>query len=557
MANGGMASFQVPLLKTVDYDNWSIKMKALLGAHDVWEIVEKGYDEPSDESALSLTQKDSLRDSRKRDKKALFLIYQALDDDGFEKISIATSAKQAWEKLQVSYNGEEKVKKVRLQTLRRQFDVLQMKEGETVSDYFSRVLSISNQLKRNGEKLEDVTIIEKILRSLESRFESVTTVIEETKDLQEMTIEQLLGSLQAYEERKKMNEGITEQLLKLDLKSVKKDERFNNSYKSYRGRGRGQGRGRATEQEKEFSNNNQEREEHSTRGRGRGRSNSRYEKSQVKCYNCNKFGHYAKECRAPKSKVNERANYIEEERKEDGTLLLAYKDNERCEDGTWYLDTGASNHMCGKRSMFMELDESVGGNVSFGDNSKIEVKGKGNILIRLKNGKHQFIFNVYFVPNMKSNILSLGQLLEKGYDIHLQNNYLFLKDNIGTLIAKVPMSRNRMFLLNIQNDVAKCLKACYKDVSWLWHLRFGHLNFGGLELLSKKEMVRGLPCIKHPDQMCEACLLGKHFRKSFPRESSSRAQKPLELIHTDVCGPIKPCSLSKSNYFLLFIDDFS
>ncbi|KAM2045153.1 hypothetical protein ACFX1T_009386 [Malus domestica] len=111
--------------------------------------------------------------------------------------------------------------------------------------------------------------------------------------------------------------------------------------------------------------------------------------------------------------------------------------------------------------------------------------------------------------------------------------------------------------MNIQNDVAKCLKICYKDISWLWHLRFGHLNFGGLELLSKKEMVRGLPCISHPDQVCEGCLLGKQFRKSFPKESTTRAQKPLELIHTDVCGPIKPSSLGKNNYFLLFIDDFS
>ncbi|KAM1744384.1 hypothetical protein ACFX11_011278 [Malus domestica] len=95
------------------------------------------------------------------------------------------------------------------------------------------------------------------------------------------------------------------------------------------------------------------------------------------------------------------------------------------------------------------------------------------------------------------------------------------------------MSKNRMFPMDIQNDVAKCLKICYKDISWLWHLRFGHLNFGGLELLSKKEMVRGLPCISHPDQVCEGCLLGKQFRKSFPKESTTRTQKPLELIHTD------------------------
>jgi len=74
-------------------------MKALLGAHDVWEMVEKGYKEPQDETSLFQAQKKTLKDSRKRDKKALFLIYQALDDDAFEKISDATSAKKAWDKL--------------------------------------------------------------------------------------------------------------------------------------------------------------------------------------------------------------------------------------------------------------------------------------------------------------------------------------------------------------------------------------------------------------------------------------------------------------------------
>ncbi|XP_020571208.1 uncharacterized protein LOC110018279 [Phalaenopsis equestris] len=233
-----------------------------------------------------------------------------------------------------------------------------------------------------------MVIMEKILRSLYSKFDSITTIIEETNDLQAMTIEQLLSSLQAHEEKKKMNEEIAEQLLKTNLQPTQKDESFNN-IRSQHGRGSGRERGHASKQGWS-TNNSYEKGERSTRGRGQVRSNSRYDKYQIKCYNCNKFEYYAKECRAHKYKVNERVNYIEEKREEDSTILLAYKDNERGEDSTWYLDTGASNHMCGRRSMFVELDESVSDNVSFGDESKIEVKDKCNILIRQRNGKHQF-----------------------------------------------------------------------------------------------------------------------------------------------------------------------
>ncbi|PKU71906.1 hypothetical protein MA16_Dca021744 [Dendrobium catenatum] len=223
MASNGMIPFQVPTLNNSNYDNWSIKMKALLGVQDVWEMIEKGYKEPQDESSLSQAQKDSLRDSRKRDKKALYLIFQGLDDDSFEKIFDAKSAKEAWEKLQTSYKGAEQVKKVRLQTLRGEFEALHMKEVEVVSDYFTRVLAVSNQLKRNGEKLEDVRIMEKILRSLDSKFDHIVAIIEETKDLEAMTIEQLLGSLQAYEEKKKKKQVITEQLLKTQINSAKEE----------------------------------------------------------------------------------------------------------------------------------------------------------------------------------------------------------------------------------------------------------------------------------------------------------------------------------------------
>ena len=101
--------------------------------------------------------------------------------------------------------------------LRSEFDALHMKASELVFHYLSRVLIISNQLKGNGEKLEDVAIMETILWSLDLRFENITTIIKETKDLEAMMIKQLLGSLQAHEEKKKKKQGFANRLLKTDV----------------------------------------------------------------------------------------------------------------------------------------------------------------------------------------------------------------------------------------------------------------------------------------------------------------------------------------------------
>jgi hypothetical protein len=97
------------------------------------------------------------------------------------------------------FQGNARVKRAQLQALRKDFETLHMKEGETVSDYFARTLT--NKMRFHGEKMSDVTVIEKILRSMTLKFNYVVCSIEESKDLDAMSIDELQSSLLVHAQR--------------------------------------------------------------------------------------------------------------------------------------------------------------------------------------------------------------------------------------------------------------------------------------------------------------------------------------------------------------------
>lgn len=190
--------------------------------------------------------------------------------------------------------------------------------------------------------------------------------------------------------------------------------------------------------------------------------------------------------------------------------------------------------MTGERSWFIDLDEGFRHSVRLGNSSRLMVHGKGKIRIEVE-GITQVVSDVYYVQNLTSNLLSIGQFQEKQLTILIKNGVCKIFHNQRGLIVETQMTINRMFLVYAKKKPIpeNCLKMEDEDLCSLWHRRFGHLNNKSIQIIKKKEMVKGLPSFQDESKVCTVCNVGKQQRGKFPKKSKWRASEKLELIHTD------------------------
>jgi hypothetical protein len=129
-----------------------------------------------------------------KDLKCKNYLFQAIDRTILETILQKNTSKQIWDSMKKKYEGNARVKRLHLQALRKEFETLEMKSGENVSDYFSRVMSVANRMRVYGEQLVDTTIVEKILRYLTKKYNYIVCSIEESKDIDAMSVDELQSS---------------------------------------------------------------------------------------------------------------------------------------------------------------------------------------------------------------------------------------------------------------------------------------------------------------------------------------------------------------------------
>lgn len=183
--NSGIQT-QVPKLVGTNYFHWQVQMKVLLESQDLWGIVETELRELPENATEAVINEH--RENTRKDKRALHILYQACNEAVFERIMTSSTSEEAWDTLHKAYRGEQRVQRVKLQTLICEFDSCRMNESETVESYFNRITMIVNQLRMNEEKIEDQRVVEKILRSVTRKYESVVVAVEEYKDMTTMSI---------------------------------------------------------------------------------------------------------------------------------------------------------------------------------------------------------------------------------------------------------------------------------------------------------------------------------------------------------------------------------
>lgn len=191
MATKG-GSFVQPTTPKFDghYDHWAMLIENFLRSKKYWPSVETWIVTITDGAEPTKAQRKTIEDQRLKNLKVKSYLSQAIDRTIMKTILDEESWKGIWDSMMQKYQGTTRVKRAQLQALRREFKV-QMREGEKVNEYSAWTLIITNKMKAHREKMGQVVIIKKILRSMTLRFDYIECSVEESNDLDVLTIDEL------------------------------------------------------------------------------------------------------------------------------------------------------------------------------------------------------------------------------------------------------------------------------------------------------------------------------------------------------------------------------
>ncbi|KAE8708634.1 hypothetical protein F3Y22_tig00110336pilonHSYRG00004 [Hibiscus syriacus] len=292
-------------------------------------------------------------------------------------------------------------------------------------------------------------------------------------------------------------------------------------------------------------------------------SNSR--KFDGKCYNCGKMGYMAKKCWTKKkyvesntatsnSKENSEDDWDDEAlfatKEEELTLMVTI--SERIDyKNDWIVGSGCSNHMTGDKQKLQNLSEYNGGRVVVtADNSRLSITHIRKPIVTPRYNSNQVkLQDVYHVPGMKKNLLYVAQLTSSGHYVLFGPQDMKVYRDLKILETPTMEGRRLESIYVMSAESAYVDRTRKNETSDLWHMRSGHVSYSKLSVMVKRLMLKGLPQLDvRTDTVYVRCQYGKAHQLPYD-ESKFKVKEPLELVYSDVFGPVKRQSLSGMRFW--------
>jgi len=520
MGPGTEERFGITQFAGTNFSNWKFRVEILLRKHNVAHCLTE--ETPSETAAkAAFIGKDAT---------AIPLLVQCVADSHLEYVKDATTARAIWERLCSTFEPRGTSNKLFL--LKKMLTLKFMEEEETMENFLIRFDDLVRKTKVAGCKLEEEMVACLLLLTLPESYNVVVTAIETLSD-------------------DKINVDFVRRRI---LDEVAKRECIVES---------------------------------TTSNKSMNVDAAAFESSTLTCYYCKKPGHKKFQCRKYKADQNrskkkgnynrQQANWADDNgyENEDGDHIAfltseqtpiqqSWKKKKRTIK--WFLDSDSTDHLINDKSL-LSRSKHLLNNILIGvakSNLNMCATHIGEIDCSFNSNSNICKFtnkDVLFVPKLRRNLLSAGKIEKAGMEISMNNGKVTIK-NKGSVVASGIRNGNLYELIfdidqkRPNSDLsAPTTNMCSNDNTSLWHRRLGHLSDNYMKKLSK--IVDGLNIGKDCSTSgCSVCTQGKQSANTF-NGTRTRAKRPLQLVHTDVCGPITPTSWSGERYYVSFIDDFT